>query len=152
MWKNSLSGWEADTGVNVTLTRRRQAHADAVKFYEQWLQKMHDQWDGKVKQTLVVQPLQRTLPVAAYLQTLALPDGITSSQVQFNVTAIMTRFSYLTQTFGHDCFAETSFSADECNKRDEASQACSLARVEGSQTEQRQQSESRFLIGRRHRW
>ena len=67
MWKNSLSGWEADAGVNATLIRRRQAYADAVKFYEQWLQKMHNQWDGKVKQTLVLQPLQRTLPVAAYL-------------------------------------------------------------------------------------
>lgn len=82
MWKNSLSGLVAESHANASLVRRREAYAEAIKFYEEWMQTMHSQWDLKHQQTLLLQPHQRTLPAAAYKQTLPMPDGITDSQVR----------------------------------------------------------------------
>ena len=76
MWKNSLSGFEAE-GKGTAAQRRR----EAIKFYEEWLQTMHDSWDGNDVQTLVLQPRQQTLPHAAYKQTVLLPAGMSDSQV-----------------------------------------------------------------------
>ena len=81
MWKNSLSGLQTESDANAALVRQRVAYAEAIKFYEEWLHRMHSQWDGTNRQTLVLQPQQRTLPAAAYKQSLPVPDGITDVQV-----------------------------------------------------------------------
>lgn len=77
-----MSGQQAELAATPAVVRRRAAYAAAINFYEDWLKKMHSQWDGIDKKTLLLQPKQRTLPVAAYQQTVLLPDGITDSQVR----------------------------------------------------------------------
>lgn len=82
MWKEQLPSDSSLPAAEVSRRiRNRAATETAVEYWQDWLKRMHDRWDGK--QSLVLEPPAEytTLPPTAYADTLPLPAGMNDAEV-----------------------------------------------------------------------
>ena len=66
---------------NERLKKMRRTRTAAIQFWQQWLEDMHREWDGRGEQTFLLAPAKKTLPFAQYKQSVPLPHGMSEAEV-----------------------------------------------------------------------
>ena len=66
---------------NERLEKMRRTRTAAIQFWQQWLEDMHREWDGKGEQTFLLALAQKTLLFAQYKQSVPLPHGMSEAEV-----------------------------------------------------------------------
>lgn len=81
MWKDQLPSLQDEEGARPN--RVRSTIEGAVSFWQDWLQRMHERWDGK--ESLVLEPRVEytTLPSTAYADTVPKPASLSDAEVMF---------------------------------------------------------------------
>ena len=79
MWKEQLPSLQDEEGTRPS--RNRSIVEGAVSFWQDWLQRMHERWDGKDSLMLVPRVEYTTLPPTAYADTLPRPASLSDAEV-----------------------------------------------------------------------
>ena len=87
MWKEQLPSLQDEEGARPS--RIRSTIEGAVSFWQDWLQRMHERWDGQDSLVLVPRVEYTTLPPTAYADTV--PSHVGTSMVAKKSGQFLTR-------------------------------------------------------------